>query len=112
MDYRAEVEIGDIHNGLFGAVDTFGIVGAIFFVIWNLRILARAFRVPFQRTGVSGMALRFLALCLAVWIISYWFGALNVGAFLPQELALAAVFFRLREAMASVGRGPVHVKEA
>jgi O-Antigen ligase len=101
MDYRAEVEIGDIHNGLFGALDTFGIVGAILFVIWNLRILARAFRVPFQRNDVCGMTLRFLGLYLVVWIGSYWWGALNVGGFLPQELALAAVFFRLPEAMAS-----------
>jgi hypothetical protein len=108
-DYRAEVEIGDIHNGLFGALDTFGIVGTVFFVLWNLRILARAFRVPFQRTDVSGMALRFLALCLAVWIMSYWFGALNVGGFLPQELALTGVFLRLQEAMTSA---PIRIESA
>ena len=111
LDYRASVEVQNIHNGLFAAVDTFGIVGTIFFVIWNLRILARTFRVSFQRNDASGMALRFLALYLAVWIGSYWWGALHVGMFLPQEFALAAVFLRLQEATAPVPRGPVHVKE-
>ena len=96
IDYRATVEVQNIHNGLFAALDTFGIVGTIFFVLWNLRILARTFRVSFQRTYAGGMALRFLAIYLAVWIISYWFGALNVGGFLPQELALTGVFLRLR----------------
>ena len=47
------------------------------------------------------MALRFLALYLAVAVISYWFGALTVGAFLPQELALAGVFLRLQHMIAS-----------
>ena len=110
-DYRATVEVQNIHNGLFAAVDTFGIVGTIFFVIWNLRILARTFRVSFQGNDASGMTLRFLGLYLVVWIGSYWWGALHVGMFLPQEFALAAVFLRLQEAMAPVSRGPVHVKE-
>jgi len=100
-DYRQVVEVQNIHNGLFATVDTFGIVGAIFFVIWNLRILARTFRVSFQRNDACGMTLRFLALYLVVYIISYWFGALHVGMFLPQEFALAGVFLRLPEAMAS-----------
>jgi hypothetical protein len=46
------------------------------------------------------MALRFLALYLAVWIGSYWWGALHVGMFLPQEFALAGVLLRLQEPMA------------
>jgi hypothetical protein len=100
IDYRATVEVQNIHNGLFAALDTFGIVGTICFVIWNLRILARAFRVSFRGTDVCGMALRFLALYLVVWIVSYWFGALHVGMFLPQELALAAVFLRLQHDLA------------
>jgi O-antigen ligase len=96
-DYRQTVEVQNIHNGLFAALDTFGIVGTIFFVIWNLGILARGFRVSFQTTNAGGMTLRFLALYLAVWIISYWFGAQDVGSFLPQAFALAAVFLRLRQ---------------
>lgn len=98
IDYHATVEVQNIHNGLFAALDTFGIIGTIFFVIWNVRILIRVFRVPFQSADACGMAVRFLALYLAVYVISYWVGALHVGMFLPQELALAAVFFRLREA--------------
>jgi hypothetical protein len=106
LDYRAVVEVQNIHNGLFAAVDTFGIVGTICFVIWNLRILGRTFRVPFERTDVGGMALRFLALYLVVWIVSYWFGALHVGMFLPQEFALVAVFLRLQHMIeSSSGRG-------
>ena len=111
LDYRQVVEVQNIHNGLFAAVDTFGIVGTIFFVIWNLRILARTFRVSFERTDVGGMALRFLSLYLIVWIGSYWWGALHVGMFLPQEFALVGVFLRLQKAMEPVPRGPVHVKE-
>ncbi|MFZ3376338.1 MAG: O-antigen ligase family protein [Chthoniobacterales bacterium] len=101
IDYRQTVEVQNIHNGLFATLDTFGIVGTIFFVLWNLRILARTFRVSFQRTDAGGMTLRFLALYLAVWIIAYWFGALHVGTFLPQEFALVAVFLRLRHAIES-----------
>jgi hypothetical protein len=101
LDYRAVVEVQNIHNGLFAAVDTFGIVGTICFVIWNLRILVRTFRVPFERTDLCGMALRFLALYLVVWIVSYWFGALHVGMFLPQEFALVAVFLRLQHMVES-----------
>jgi O-antigen ligase/polysaccharide polymerase Wzy-like membrane protein len=98
---RQTVETGNIHNGLFAALDTFGIIGTIFFIIWNLRLLARALRLPFGKNDPEGVALRFLALYLAVWIISYWFGALNVGTFLPIEFALAGVFLRLKEAIAS-----------
>lgn len=95
-DYRQMAETGNLHNGLFAAVDAFGIVGTIFFVAWNVVLLIRTFRVSFQIDSPGGTALRFLALYLAVWIISYWFGALNVGTFLPQEFALAGVFLRLR----------------
>jgi hypothetical protein len=100
-DYQATVEVQNIHNGLFAAVDTFGILGTICFVIWNLRILARTFRVSFQGNDVRVMALRFLALYLAVQIGSYWWGALHVGMFLPQEFALAGVFLRLQDVSAS-----------
>src|SRR5438132_11948790 len=89
-DYRAMFEVQDIHNGLFAAVCTFGIVGTIFFVLWNLRILARAFRVSFRSHEAAATALRFLALFLCVSIISYLLGALSVGMFLPQQFALVA----------------------
>jgi hypothetical protein len=91
------VETGNIHNGLLSTLDCFGIVGTIFFVIWNFRLLARAFRVPFKKNDSEGMALRFLALYLATSIIFYWVGASSVGTFLPQEFALAAVFLRLQQ---------------
>jgi hypothetical protein len=94
--YRQVVEVGNIHNGFFATVDTFGIIGAIFFVVWNLRLLARTIRVPFARNDRSGVPLRFVALCLGGSILFYWIGASNAGTFLPQEFALAAVFLRLR----------------
>ncbi len=90
------VEVGNIHNGLFASLDAIGIVGTIFFVIWNLRLLARTFRVTFGGNNTAGFGLRFLALYLAASIMAYWFGATTVGSFLPREFALAAVFLRLQ----------------
>lgn len=90
------VETGNIHNGLFSTLDAFGLIGTTFFVLWNLRLLGRTFRVPHPRKDPDAMVLRFLALYLAVWIISYWYGAQSVGMFLPQEFAVASVFLRLQ----------------
>lgn len=95
-DHRQMVETGNIHNGFLAGLDTFGIVGTLFFVTWNIALLTRALQVPFSREGGAHFALRFIALCLAVQILSYWIGAANVGSFLPQEFALAGVFLRLR----------------
>ena len=95
-DYRQMVETGNIHNGLLASVDTFGILGTLFFTIWNISLLARALRIPFDRRGKDHFALRFLALYLAVSIASYWIGSSSVGTFLPQEFALAGLFLRLR----------------
>jgi O-antigen ligase len=105
-DYRQMVETGNIHNGFFASLDTFGIVGTIFFIIWNLRLLARAFRLPTGKNSPEYTALRFLALYLAVWILAYWFGAQGVGSFLPLEFALAGVFLRLQEAITSEEPSP------
>jgi O-antigen ligase len=91
------IETGNIHDGFLASLDAFGIVGTIFFVIWNLRLLAQALRTPFRRKNPEDMALRFVALYLAVAIASYWIGAATIGTFLPQEFALAGVFLRLRK---------------
>jgi len=101
IDYRQMVETGNIHNGLFATVDAVGIIGTIFFVVWNLRLLKRTFRVSFRRHETGGTAFRFLALYLGAWIIAYWFGAFTIGSFMPQVFAFAGVFLRLQEAMAS-----------
>ena len=95
------VETGNLHNGFFSTVDCFGIVGTIFFIIWNLRLLIRAFGVSFQKNDPTGIALRFLALSLATSIIFYWISALSVGTFLPSEFAIAAVFLRLLQTIES-----------
>jgi hypothetical protein len=96
VDYQQTVETGNIHNGFLSSVDTFGIVGALFFIIWNVALVARAISVPFVRNDPNGRTLRFLALYLATSILCYWMGAQNLGSFLPQEFALAGVFLRLK----------------
>jgi hypothetical protein len=98
------VETGKNHYGLFATLDAVGIIGTIFFVVWNLRLFARTFRVSFDKQEVGGTALRFLALYLATWIIAYWFGAFTIGSFMPQVFAFAGVFLRLQEMTASEAR--------
>ena len=98
-DYPQMVETGNLHNGLFAALDTFGIVGTIFFVAWNVRLLIQTFRVRLRKNDPGGAALRFLALYLAVLITSYWIGSSSVGSFLPLEFALAGVFLRLQSSV-------------
>jgi O-antigen ligase len=89
------VETGVIHNGFFASLDSMGIVGTLFFVIWSLRLVVRTLQVPFRRDDPNGMVLRFIALYLAVSILSYWIGAQDAGTFLSHELVLAGVFLRL-----------------
>src|SRR5262245_9703296 len=91
------VETGNLHNGFLASLDSIGIVGTLFFVIWNLRLLVRTLQVPFRRDDPNGMVLRFIAVYLAVSIISYWFGAQDVGNFLSHQLVLAGVFLRLQK---------------
>jgi O-antigen ligase len=93
---RQMVETGNIHNGFLATLDSLGIIGAIFFIIWNLRLLARILRLPFRETDPDGFTMRFLALILGASIICYWMAASDVGVFLPQEFALAAVLLRLQ----------------
>jgi hypothetical protein len=108
IDYEQTVEVQNLHNGFFAALDTFGIVGTLFFVIWVVRMLARTVRVSFQKNQEGGMTLRFLALYLTVWIIAYWFGAQTIGSFLPLQFALSAVFLRLKETIdATAPHAPV-----
>jgi hypothetical protein len=96
VDFQLAVEVGNIHNGFLSTLDSFGIVGTLFFVIWNVRLLVQTFQLPSSEKDPAGMALRFLALYLAGWIVCYWMGASNVGTFLPREFAVAAVFLRLK----------------
>jgi hypothetical protein len=90
------IETGNIHNGFLASLDAMGIIGTIFFVLWNVRLLIRTLRVPFNKDEPAGVVLRFIALYIGVSIISYWFGAQDVGSFLPREFALAGVFLRLQ----------------
>ncbi len=95
------VEVGNIHNGFFATLDAIGIVGTFFFIIWNLRLIGRALRVSFGLNQPGAMTLRFLALTLGAAILCYWMGATTIGSFLPQEFALAGVFLRLQQIIAS-----------
>jgi O-antigen ligase len=98
-DYKQMVEVGNIHNGLFASLDAVGIIGTLFFIAWNVQLLFRTFRVSFDKTNPAGFALRFLALQLAVSILCYWFGAVTLGTFLPQQFALAGVFLKLHRSV-------------
>jgi hypothetical protein len=90
------IETGNIHNGFLASLDALGIIGTIFFVLWNLRLLIRTLRIPFNKDDPAGMVLRFIALYLGVSIISYWIGAQDVGSFLPREFILAGAFLHLQ----------------
>lgn len=90
------IETGNIHNGFLASLDAMGIIGTIFFVIWNFRLLVRTMRVAFNKEDPAGIVLRFIALYLGVSIISYWMGAQDVGTFLPREFALAGAFLHLQ----------------
>jgi O-antigen ligase len=98
---QVAVETGNMHNGFFASLDAFGILGTLFFVIWNGRLFVKTFRVPEAKDHPEGVALRLVALYLAVSITSFWIGAQGVGTFLPQEFALAAVLVRLQREIAS-----------
>jgi hypothetical protein len=100
------VEVGNIHNGFFSSVDAIGIIGTVFFVFWNLRILRRTFSVTFRDKSPMAFTLRFLALNLGASIIFYWFGASTLGSFLPQEFAITAVIIRLQDALAAKTQRP------
>ncbi len=93
--YEQMVEVGNIHNGLFAAIDAVGLVGTVFFIWWTVILLWRALHVSFAKTNPAGFALRFIALQLAVAILSFWFGAVTLGTFLPGAFASAGLFLRL-----------------
>lgn len=97
IDFQQMVETGNIHNGFLASLDTWGIIGTLFFVVWCLRLLRQTFGVPFLRKDPPSIALRIVALYLAVSVLSFWLSANSIGSFLPQIFALAGVFFRLRE---------------
>ncbi|MBA3650729.1 MAG: O-antigen ligase family protein [Chthoniobacterales bacterium] len=101
QDYQQMVEVGNIHNGLFAALDAVGLVGTIFFAAWNVLLLGRTFRVTFDKSNPAGFGFRFLALVLAVSIICYWFGATTLGNFLPLQFALAGIFLSLERSIDS-----------
>jgi O-antigen ligase len=90
------IETGNIHNGFLASLDAMGIIGTVFFVLWNLRLLIRTLRIPFEKDDPAGVVIRFVALYLGVSIISYWMGAQDVGSFLPREFALAGLLLRLQ----------------
>lgn len=90
------VEVGNIHNGFLSSLDAWGMIGTVFFIAWNLRLLARTFQVTATAGDPYAMSLRFLALFLGASILCYWIGASNLGTFLPREFAVAGVFLRLQ----------------
>jgi hypothetical protein len=104
---RQNVETGNVHNGFLSCLDAFGIIGTIFFVLWNLSLLRRSLGVPFRKSDPEGVALRFVALYLATSIIGFWMGAPSVGTFLPTEFALAGVLLRLQREEQAEAKEPM-----
>lgn len=108
-DIQQMVETGNIHNGFLATLDCLGIVGTIFFVAWNIVMLARALKIPLRGAGPDHMALCFVAIYLSMMIGSYWIGAASVGSILPQEFALAGLLLRLRKELTPAR--PIVVRE-
>lgn len=100
VDFQQTVETGNLHNGLFATVDALGIIGTIFFVLWNGWIVVQTFSIRFRKGSEGGNALRFLALYIAVSTMTFWFSAQDIGSFLPRQFALAGVFLAMRRAIA------------
>lgn len=96
QDYQQMVEVGNIHNGLFAALDAVGIIGTLFFFVWTLQLLWSALRSSFESMGSTKFTLRFISLQLAVSTLTYWLGAVTLGTFLPGAFALAGLLFRLK----------------
>src|SRR5262249_31519619 len=96
------VETGNIHNGFLASLDSMGIVGTLFFVIWNLRLLVRTVQVPFRTDDPNGMVLRVISRYLAGPIISYWIFGQDSGTLLSQELFRVGVCLRLQSDRAAV----------
>lgn len=101
VDLQQAVEVGNIHNGFLASLDAVGIIGTIFFLVWNVRLLFQTFRVAFANKEEGDFAQRFIALQLAVAILAYWGGAITVGTYLPQFFALAGVFLNLQRKKAT-----------
>ena len=95
-DYQRWVETGNIHNGFLATLDAVGILGTIFFIAWNIRLLGVCLGVGFKEEDETGFVRRFLALYLGVTILFYWIGATTIGTSLPGEFALAGVLLRLQ----------------
>lgn len=97
------VEVGNIHSGFYATVDALGMVGTVFFVLWNLRLLIRILTTRISKRSPAEVSLRFIGLTLGVYILSFWVGAQNLGSFLPQEFALAGVFLALARSISLEG---------
>jgi len=87
------IETGSIHNGLISSVDCVGVFGAFFFILWNITVFMRVFRYLYrEHRQDDNPALKYLALYLFVSILSYWEGALNIGAYTVRQFLVVAVF--------------------
>ena len=107
---RMMVAVGNIHNGLYSCLDSFGIIGTVFFVIWNLGLLIRVFRLRFNSHVPGNTALWFVALGIAASIICYWLSAQTAGMFVAQQLVGASVFLRLRNLVTESARPVTEAK--
>jgi len=89
----AMIYTGLLHNGFLSVLDNVGIVGMVFFVGWNVVVLFRALRyLLYEDSKKSNPALRWLGLMLVLRCLTFWYGAANLGTYLPVQFLLVAVF--------------------
>ncbi|MBA3544342.1 MAG: hypothetical protein H0T83_07880 [Chthoniobacterales bacterium] len=103
-DYQQMVETGNIHNGFLATLDAVGILGTVFFIGWNIRLLVLCLGVGFEKDDETAFVRRFLALYLGVTLLFYWIGATAIGTSLPGEFALAGVLLRLQSSRNPVAK--------
>ena len=91
---EAFIETGSIHNGLISSVDCLGVFGGFFFIAWNIVYLKRVIRYLWRTSykNENNTTLRYFSLYVFVSTISYWYGALNIGAYLATQFIAVGVF--------------------
>jgi hypothetical protein len=96
-DYRMMIEVGNIHNGLYSALDNVGIIGTIFFFIWSVGQFVRIIKLPFNQRAPGNTVLWFTALGIGASILCYWGGAQTSGDFIAHQFVAVSVLLRLRD---------------
>lgn len=96
-DNRAAIEVGNVHNGLFSALDNVGIVGTIFFIVWSIGVFIRILKLRFDSRLPTNTVMWFMALGIGASIICYWGGAQTSGDFMAHQFIGVSVLLRVQQ---------------